>query len=49
MWIFRISVDEGKIRARLQANMVKPKKKSKWQARMEELVKQQQMQQKGKK
>ncbi|MCL2289362.1 MAG: membrane protein insertase YidC [Bacteroidetes bacterium] len=49
MWIFRISVDEGKIRARLQANMAKPKKKSKWQARMEEMVKQQQMQQKGRK
>jgi len=49
MWIFRISVDEKKIRARLQANMAKPKKKSKWQARMEELVKQQQMQQKGRK
>ncbi|MCL2435210.1 MAG: membrane protein insertase YidC [Lentimicrobiaceae bacterium] len=49
MWIFRISVDEKKIRARLQANMAKPKKKSKWQARMEEMVKQQQAQQKGRK
>jgi len=49
MWIFRISVDEKKIRARLQANMAKPKKKSKWQTRMEEMVKQQQMQQKGRK
>jgi len=49
MWIFRISVDEKKIRARMQANMAKPQKKSKWQARMEELVKQQQMQQKGRK
>jgi len=49
MWIFRISVDEKKIRARLQANMAKPKKKSKWQSRMEEMVKQQQMQQKGRK
>jgi YidC/Oxa1 family membrane protein insertase len=45
MWIFRISVDEKKIRARLHANMAKPKKKSKWQARMEDMVKQQQMQQ----
>jgi len=49
MWIFRISVDEKKIRARLQANMAKPKKKSSWQARMEEMVKQQQTQQKGRK
>jgi len=49
MWIFRIGVDEKKIRARLQANMAKPKKKSGWQARMEELVKQQQMQHKKKK
>ena len=49
MWIFRVFVDEKKIRALLQANMAKPKKKSKWQARMEEMVKQQQMQQKGRK
>ena len=49
MWIFRMGVDENKIRARLKANMAKPKTKSKWQNRMEELVKQQQMQQKRKK
>jgi YidC/Oxa1 family membrane protein insertase len=49
MWIFRIGVDETKIRARLQVNMNKPKKKSRWQTRMEEMVKQQQMQQKRKK
>jgi YidC/Oxa1 family membrane protein insertase len=50
MWIFRIGVDEAKIRARLQANMIKPKKKSKWQTRMDEMQKQQQqMQQKKKK
>jgi YidC/Oxa1 family membrane protein insertase len=49
MWIFRISVDEAKIRERLKANMLKPKKKSNWQARMEEMVKQQQAQQKRKK
>jgi len=49
MWIFRMGVDENKIRARLKANMAKPQKKSKWQARMEEMVKQQQMQQKRKK
>ena len=33
----------------MKANMAKPQKKSKWQARMEEMVKQQQMQQKRKK
>ena len=49
MWIFRISVDEAKIRARMKANMAKPKKKSGWQARMEEMVKQQQIQQKKRK
>jgi len=49
MWIFRMGVDENKIRARLKANMAKPKTKSKWQMRMEEAVKQQQMQQKRKK
>jgi len=48
MWIFRMGVDEAKIRARMKANMAQPKKKSKWQARMEEMVKQQQMQQKRK-
>jgi YidC/Oxa1 family membrane protein insertase len=49
MWVFKVAIDEKKIRARLQANMAKPKKKSKWQARMEEMVKQQQKQQKRKK
>jgi YidC/Oxa1 family membrane protein insertase len=48
MWIFRMGVDEDKIRARMKANMAKPKKKSSWQTRMEEMVKQQQMQQKRK-
>jgi len=48
MWIFRLAVDEAKIRARLKANMSKPKTKSKWQTRMEEMVKQQQTQQKRK-
>jgi len=46
MWLFRIGVDEKKIRTQLKANMAKPQKKSKWQARMEELVKQQQIKQK---
>ena len=49
MWIFRIGVDETKIRARMKANMAKPKEKSKWQTRMEAMVKQQQMQQKNRK
>ena len=49
MWLFKIGIDENKIRTRLKANMTKPKQKSKWQARMEEMVKQQQMQQKKKK
>jgi len=49
MWLFRMGVDENKIRIRLKANMAKPKQKSKWQTRMEEMVKQQQMQQKRKK
>jgi YidC/Oxa1 family membrane protein insertase len=49
MWIFRMGVDENKIRERMKANMAKPKQKSRWQARMEEMVKQQQTQQKRKK
>ena len=49
MWIFKMGIDEKKIRARLQANMAKPKQKSKWQMRMEAMVKQQQTQQKRKK
>jgi len=42
-------VDENKIRARLKANMAKPQKKSGWQARIEEMAKQQQLQQKKRK
>jgi YidC/Oxa1 family membrane protein insertase len=49
MWIFRMGIDEKKIRALMQANMAKPKKKSTWQARMEEMIKQQQLQQKKRK
>ena len=49
MWIFRMGVDENKIRARLKANMAKPQKKSGWQTRMEEMIKQQQKQQKNRK
>ncbi|MDR2972485.1 MAG: membrane protein insertase YidC [Bacteroidales bacterium] len=48
MWIFKMGVDEAKIRARLKENMAKPKKKSKWQTRMEEMVRQQKAQNKRK-
>ena len=41
MFIFRIAVDENKLRAKMQENMKKPVKKSKWQLKMEELQKQQ--------
>ncbi len=41
MWIFRMSINEDKLRAKLQAAMKKPVKKSKWQLKMEELQKQQ--------
>lgn len=37
-------IDEGKVREQLLANMKKPRKKSKWQLRMEEIQKQQQQQ-----
>lgn len=42
MWIFRMAIDEDKLRAEMQENMKKPVKKSKWQLKMEELQKQQQ-------
>ena len=42
MWIFRMAIDENKLRAQMQENMKKPVKKSKWQLKMEELQKQQQ-------
>ena len=42
MWIFRVAIDEDKLRAEMQENMKKPVKKSKWQLKMEELQKQQQ-------
>ena len=42
MFIFRVAIDENKLRATLQENMKKPVKKSKWQLKMEELQKQQQ-------
>ena len=40
--IFMLTVNQDKLRAQLLANMKKPVKKSKWQQRMEEMVKQQQ-------
>jgi len=41
MFIFRMTINEEKLRAQLQANMRKPVKKSKWQLKMEEVQKQQ--------
>ena len=41
MFIFRMAVNEDKLRAKLQENMKKPVKKSKWQLKMEEMQKQQ--------
>lgn len=48
MFIFTMAVDEKKIRAKLKANMLKPVKKSKWQSKMDDLVKQQQLNNKKK-
>ncbi len=41
MFIFRMAVNENKLRAKMQANMKKPVKKSRWQLKMEALQKQQ--------
>ncbi|MEG1556022.1 MAG: membrane protein insertase YidC [Bacteroidales bacterium] len=41
MWMFRVTVDENKLREKIKLNMVKPIKKSKWQLKMEEIAKQQ--------
>ena len=50
MFIFRYAVNEEKVRAKLKANMLKPVKKSRWQKKMDEMLKQQQqMQQKNNK
>ena len=46
MFIFRFFVNEDKLRTKLQENMKKPVKKSKWQLKMEELAKQQAQMQK---
>ncbi len=45
MGFFRLVVDEKKLREKLLLNMQKPVKKSKWQKRMEDMVKQQQTKQ----
>ena len=41
MFIFRMAVNEDKLRAKMQENMKKPVKKSKWQLKMEAMQKQQ--------
>lgn len=48
MWIFRMTVNEKKIRQKIQLQMNKPIKKSKWQQKLENLQKQQQQMQKQK-
>lgn len=47
-WVIKQLIDESKVHAKIQENKKKPVKKSKWQARMEEMMKQQQMQQRKK-
>lgn len=47
MWIFRMAINEDKLHKKLLLNMEKPVKKTKWQLRMEEMVKQQQQMQKN--
>jgi YidC/Oxa1 family membrane protein insertase len=42
MGLFRLTVNEDKLRAKMQTHKNKPVVKSKWQARMEAMVKQQQ-------
>ena len=42
MWIFRMSINEDKLRKQIAANMTKPVKKSRWQERMEAAMKEQQ-------
>ena len=49
MWIFRVTINEEKLLKQMQANMVKPVKKSRWQERMEKMIKQQQQLQQQKK
>ena len=42
MFIFRIAINDDKLRVALQENMKKPHKKSRWEMKMEQLQKQQQ-------
>ena len=42
MWAIKYMVDEDKIRTQIEQNKKKPKKKSKFQQRMEDIAKQQQ-------
>jgi YidC/Oxa1 family membrane protein insertase len=39
MFVFRYAIDEDKLRAKIQANKKKPKKKSGFQKRLEEAAK----------
>ncbi len=48
MFLFRIFVDEDALHRKIEENKKKPVKKSKWQARMESLAKQQEQQKKMK-
>ena len=48
-FLFKQFTDEEKILKKINARKAKPKKKSKWQSRLEEMTKQQQQMQKGKK
>lgn len=47
-WLMKKWIDDGKIREELLANMKKPEKKSSFQAKLEEIAKQQQLKNKGK-
>ena len=49
MYLFRIFVDEKALHKKIEENKKKPVKKSKWQARMEALAKQQEAQKRKKK
>jgi YidC/Oxa1 family membrane protein insertase len=48
MAVFRYTINEHKLRQKIQTAMAKPVKKSKWQGKMEEMMKQQQQMQRKK-
>ena len=48
-YAFRYAVDDNKLHSQMKNNAKKPKKKSKWQAKYDEMIKIQQQQAKGKK